>query len=228
MSLQINCPFAIAINTLGNVDCPVKIPQILRFGFMRLQDDAGVAQSIAVNQASPGDPVTISATDINAALALVDDGKLQFSPTFENFVIPQGEAITEGGDDNTTQKGQVINQGSGNVLATGRFRNLPFDLKNELKALAAESEILDRLGIFMVDEFNQVWGYFEAGAPPAGELKPIPVNSLFIGEPGSEGFNTSTFTPFQFNFNPDWAKNNLLAAIVDPGDAWNPLTIPNP
>ena len=208
-SLLITCPLPSAIGTLTGADCPEHFGQILRVAFGRsgatFTDETDFATELT--------------WDTN--LAAADDTKVQFSPTFENLVLPQGEAVTEGGDDNTTQFGQIIVLGKTTITVTSRYRGLPAANKLELESYLSEGAIFGNLGVYLVDEFGRLIGNQPGGTGTA--VSPIPISSYFIGDPGSEGFNTHTFTPQQWNFIGGWA-DTIITVTPD----FDPLTKPNP
>ena len=220
MSLKINCPLLDDTPDLSNQDCAVHFGQIVRLIFART---AGVG--IVTNQATATDPVDITDANMDTALGASGDDRVVFTPNTENVILPQGEAVFDGGDDNTTLFGQQVAVGRTNIQVTGRFRGLNFNIKEEMEAYISESATYNQMGVYLVDEFQRIVGDYAAGVLPAGVLAPIPVNSFFIGDPGSEGYNTHTFTPFSFNLNPGWA--NSLTRFTKTPD-FNPIVKVNP
>lgn len=206
MSLKYTCPLPAAISDLSPLACAEHFGQILRIGFQRIgtsfPDLAGVG----------GIQLLASWT---ALIAAVDGTKIQVAPIHENFVIPAGEAITEGGDDNSTPFGQAIVVGAGQITASGRYRGLPSANKKELDTLVSESGVFNQLGVYLFNEHGQIICQNKTGT----EYEPFPITGYFIGSVDSQGNNTHNFNMFQWSFASDWSNDYV---IVDPTD-FNPL-----
>lgn len=216
-SVIITCPLPAEQDDIGNQSCQIHLGQIVRLIFQRT---AGTPVVI-----SAGTPFSLAEAEVDLKLAAVNDDKIQFSPVCENVVIPATEPIYEGGDDNTTLFGQQILVGRSNITVSGRFRGLDPVVRQTMLGLISESSNFNGLGVFLVDEFNRIWGH-----PETVNLRPIPINSFFLGDPGSEGYNTHTFTQFSFNFIPEWSYDTVNAAglnYANPTD-FDPLTKTNP
>ena len=194
MSLQITCPLPNEISAVANVDCEEHFGQIVRVAFAR------ASQPIFTDE-------TTFATEVawDLALAKTDSTKAVFSPLFNNFVIPEGGAATIGPDTNETLFGELKVVGKTAITCTGRFQGLPFATKEQLEEYISEGSVFGNLGVFLIDEFNKVYGLQPNGAATA--VQSIPISSFFIGDPGTEGYNTLTYTPFQFNLKSDWVAN---------------------
>lgn len=189
MSLLIQCPLPAAINNLSKLDCAVNFGQIVRVAFQRV--------------GTPFVDIT-NETEWDTKLTAVDDTKVQITTFCENVLIPQSEAITEGGDDNTTLFGQALVVGKGQITVTGRFRGLDSDGKRELDPYLSEASVYNNIGVYLINEFGQI-----IAADPSGTGavtgQPFPIQSFFISDVGSEGFNTNNFNNFQWNFISGWA-----------------------
>lgn len=61
----------------------------------------------------------------------------------------------------------------------------------------------------------------------AGGLAPIPIQSLYISSPMSDGFGTQTFTMMRYSKTSQWAKN-LKIVDVNPNDFVELYSEPNP
>jgi hypothetical protein len=193
MGLLINCPLPTAIGDISDAPCEEHFGQILRIALARVGDIFTDETAFA----------TEAAWDI--ALAAADDTKVQFTPLMNNVVIPQGEAATIGPDTNETFYGELKVVGKTAIPVTGRFQGLPFAVKKELEAYLSEGASFGNLGVFLIDEFNKVYGIQTGGAATA--VSPIPASSFFVGDPGSEGYNTLTYTPVSWNFRGNWVDD---------------------
>ena len=203
MSLKIDCPLPLGVSDISDVTCETQMGQIVRLAFTKAQADTFATE------------ITF-ATDVewSVNLGLGDTSALsvQLVPLFNNFVIPEGAAATIGPDTNETLFGELRVVGSTAITATGRFQGLPFDVKAELESYISQGATYGVLGVILIDEFGQAWGDQPAGA--ASPVKGIPISSFFIGDPGTEGYNTLTYTPFQFNFKAGWA-NTVINVTPD-------------
>lgn len=210
MSLDITCPLPAEIGDVSNVDCEVHFGQIVRIAFAR------AAGAIFTNETTFA---TEAAWDV--ALAASDDTKAVFSPLFNNYIIPEGGAATIGPDTNETMFGELKVVGKTAITTTGRFQGLPFATKVEMEAYVSEGAVFGNLGVFLIDEFGKIYGKQVGGA--ATTVTSIPVSSFFIGDPGTEGYNTLTYTPFQFNLKSDWV-DSVISVTTD----FDPILKQNP
>jgi len=201
MSLQITCPLPAAVPTIADAPCETQIGQIVRFAFTKAQGTTFATEALFASAADPG--------GWDDALAAIDDTSAQLVPLFNNFVIPEGAAATIGPDTNETLFGELRVVGTTAITCTGRFSGLPFDVKTQIEAYISEGATYGNLGVILIDEFGQPWGVLDGVT-----VKGIPISSFFIGDPGTEGYNTLTYTPFQFNFKAGWS-NNLVKATPD-------------
>lgn len=210
MSLKYTCPLPTAISALTAITCAEHFGQITRVAFQRLgtsfPDAAGAALDI---------DLLASWTTLIAAL---DDTKIQIAPIHENFIIPAGEVISDGGDDNTTSFGQPISVGSTNISPEGRYRGLPAPQKVELDQFISESSIYGQLGVYMFNEHGQIISHNPTGT----ERAPFPINAYFLGAVGSEGFNAHNFNNFKWSFASNWADSFKIDDPVDfdPNTIW--------
>ncbi len=185
------CPEAAAITALTPVTCGENILQVVKYGFQRAQ----AAAPFPTQDATAGGAALLASW--TALKAAVDATKIQFSPQFcESLVIPPIEAITEGGDDNSTVDGIENVIGAGNAVVIGMFRSIPGSALLELKAYNCELN----LTIYLVNENGQVIGHSEDGTTFEG----IPIDGYFIGDGGNEGKNTEDKTSFRWSFRYGW------------------------
>ena len=210
MSLEINCPLPATIDNISNVDCEVHFGQIVRKAFGRQ------AGNIFTDEAA-----FALETNWDIVLAAIDDTKVQFTPLFNNFVIPEGAASTIGPDTNETYFGELKVVGKTAIAPSGRYQGLPFDVKSEIEEYIDEGSTFGNLGVFLIDEFGKVYGNQIGGAGTT--VTSIPISSFFIGDPGTEGYNTLTYTPFMFNFKADWT-NTIISVTPD----FDPIVKKNP
>ena len=199
--ISCECPLPAAIGDLSQVACGENIGQIVKIAFQRRQAAAPF----------PGFAGAVGDADLQASWdvfkAAVDGTKIQTTPFMENVVIPAVEAITEGGDDNTTLDGQVIVVGASTISVTGTFRSLPAANLRELKQYACEGD----LSVYLINEFGKIVGQ----SPDDVSFQGIPIKEFFVGDGGNEGKNTQDKTNFRFNMNYGWRD---YLKIVTPTD----------
>ncbi len=204
MSLKIVCPLPAEIGGLSPQDCQEHFGQIVRTVFQRIGTPFADATAIG------------TLANWTALKAAVDSTKVSVAMIHENMLIPAGEAITEGGDDNTTTFGQSIIVGAGQVVVTGTYRGLPAVNQKELKAFQSEASVFGNLGVYLINEFGQ----FIADNKTGTELHPFPITSYFISDIDSQGYNTHNKNNFQWNFRAGWSENFKIVPAID----FDPLT----
>ena len=181
------CPPAAAIPAITPFTCGEDFGQIQKFIFQR-RSAAVIATLVAA--------ATLATW--TALLAETDENKVVSTPFFENFVLPPVEAITEGGDDNTTLDGVARVVGQSTPTGTGNFASLPSATFEQLEQYNCEAD----LTVFMINEFSQIIGYSANGTTFAG----IPVTNFFIGDKGLNGKNTVDKNMFRVSFRAGWSK----------------------
>ena len=129
------CPLPAEIGDIAAFTCGENLGQIQKIVFQRRQ---AVAPFPTQDNAIGGAAVLASWTPL---LAAADATKVQVTPFFENLVIPAVEAITEGGDDNTTLDGTPVVVGATTIAVTGNFRSLPAAILAQLKVYACEGDL---------------------------------------------------------------------------------------
>ncbi len=201
MSIQTVCPLG-AIGAISDNDCSGRLPQIVRLKF-------GKVDGVSYADETDGVGGILEGAAVAANLAASDDTKVQLAPINENFVIPSAEIVKDGGGDNTTAFGQSVPVGFGNITATGRWRDLKPEVAQELReSYNSQGAVFGNLGAYLIDEFGFIYGKQPAGA--GNPVLPIPFNNFVITSDGSEGYNTSTFTPFEIELPIDWREDLVV------------------
>lgn len=204
MSLKYVCPLPAAIVDLTPVTCAEHFGQIVRVVFQRLGTPFSDATAIG------------TLANWTALQAAIDGTKTQFGPINENLVFPGGEPISDGGDDNTTTFGQAIIVGGSQVSVTGRYRGLPSAQKLELDQFVSEGSIFGQLGVYLVNEHEQIIAANVTGT----ELSPFPITGYFLGSVDSQGYNTHNFNNFAWSFTSNWSDTFQISDTID----FNPIT----
>lgn len=213
----LQCPLPTALTAIPQPTCPFKFDQIVRAAFQRRQP-VGTPPFASLVLAQ-----TLSEwTDYKAA---VDSTKVVVSPMFAGLTIPQSEALTAGGNDNSTFNGIRDYNGEGSVTVNGQFSNLPPASKRALDKLSQES-LASAVGVsnltvylFNRDRYGFMVNPVDGAGAATTNYVGIPIYNFRISSPGSEGLNAKNINNFSFDLPADWA--DYLASI---SFAFDPLT----
>lgn len=192
-----DCPQPAAISAIPAFTCGEDFGQIQKLVFQRRQAAAPFATVVAAGTLA-------NWTTLKAA---VGNTKVVSTPFFENFIIPGVEAITEGGDDNSTLDGLALVVGRTTPVATGNFRSLPAATFVAIEKYACEPDMT----VFMINEFSKIIGHSIDGTKVAG----FPIQEFFIGDKGIEGKNTQNKSLFRFGLRAGWSKTAIVVTAVD-------------
>lgn len=191
------CPAPSEIADIPAFDCGEDFGQIQKLVFQRRQSVASFATLVAAGTLS-------NWTTLKGA---TDSTKVVSTPFFENFVLPAVEAITEGGDDNTTLDGVAVVVGQTTPIATGNFRSLPSAIFEAIQLYNCEKD----LTVYMINEFGKIIGYSANGTTFQG----IPVSEFYIGDKSINGKNTQDKNMFRVAFRAGWSKKIKLVTPAD-------------
>lgn len=191
------CPLPTSIGAIPAFTCGEDFGQIQKIYFQRRQASAPFAD------------VTAAGTLANwtAFFAASDATKVVATPFFDSFQIPGSEAITEGGDDNTTLDGTPVVIGATNPRATGSFRSLPGSIFAALQLLNCEPN----LTAYFINEFEKIIGYSANGTTVEGFTS----TNFFIGDKSILGKNTQDKYAFGFGMRSGWASKVKVVTPVD-------------
>lgn len=196
------CPRPAALKTVNRVTCPESLGQIQRLIFQR-------GGYVFDSEADPTTDITLLAS-WTPLITAVAGTKIVITPNLDNFVIPQAEAITRGGNSNETLNGveQVI--GYGGITATGNLTNVPVFIIDQLRDLMCEPDLV----VFMINQY----GRFVASSAiypvpsPLEQVIGIPVqpSTLGVPYPDAKGFATVDESTIRFGLAEDWAKGRVI------------------
>lgn len=199
----LNCPPAPALTAIPMPTCPFKLDQVVRIVFERKQPIS------APSFATLADYQTLSKWQ--AKISADNYTKLVPSPLFSGMVIPSSEALTTGGNDNSTINGIPEYNGEGSVTVTGQFKNLPPASKRAIDLMAQES-LTGSTGIsnLTIHFFNRDGYAFPRNPKTAAGnsttiYEGVPIYNFRIGSMGSEGLNAPNINPFSFSMDANWA-----------------------
>lgn len=196
-----NCPLPTEITDLTAVDCPENFGQIQKVIIQRAGDSF---------DGTAGNDITVLA-DWQTRQAASDDTKAVVTPFVYQAAIAAGEAITNGGGDNTTLNGEVELVGVNPSTFSGMFQGLNSTQIAELQTLNCET----KLTVYFITQDNKII----ANETSTGVYSGFPVTSFFVGDKSNEGFATKDKNAFSFNMEACWSAKEALTI-----PAFNPLT----
>jgi hypothetical protein len=188
------CPPPASLEEIPAQECPVRFDQIVKFFFQRKQTAPSFTTTTLLAQAT-----------WTPLLAASDDTKVIKSPLVPNVVIPPGEVLKEGGNDNTTINGIPRLNGMGFVAVTAQLQDAEAAVAEAIRALASESAILagyTNLWMYMVNRFGQIITAVDGSNCPG-----IEVYNVCAGDTGTEGLNKSNINNLTFDLAPGWSRN---------------------
>lgn len=201
-----SCPPPTALTTIPAQACPEIWDQWVRFAFQR-------------KQASP----SFTAATIKVAatwtplLTAADSTKIVLTPLMAGIVIPPGEILKEGGNDNSTINGIPRVTGLGFVPITATPQSLQAAVRSAIQALGAESALspgFTNIWMYGINRFGQII----ANADGSG----FDAYNIMIGDSGTEGFAKLNTNNFGFDMAGGWSKT---ATLYTPTAPFNPLNL---
>lgn len=200
--MDCNCPAPTALTEIGLITCGVDMQQIQRMAFQRIGSTFdGVTEDI------------LELADWQAFMSAVDDTKIVVTPLIGGDpVIEAGEAITNGGGDNSTLNGVEEVEGINPSDFSCIFKSLPSTVEKAMKALICEPNL--RVYFFLqggkiaVQEVSapEYEGFLLSGQP-------------FISDRNNAGYGTKDTVSMSFSLAEGWSDDLV---IIEPN--FNPLT----
>jgi hypothetical protein len=191
------CPEPEELPAIVEPTCGEDYGQIVKFVFQRRQATPSFATLAAAG-------LIANWTTLKSA---ADATKVVTTPFFENYVLPPVEAITEGGDDNTTLFGSPRTVGETSPVGTGNFVSLPAATFEELRAYVC----FKNLTVFMINEYGKIIGRSPNGTTFTG----IPIIEFYIGDKGLNGKNTLDKNMFRVPMRAGWSLKNKIITPTD-------------
>jgi hypothetical protein len=190
------CPAPAAIVTIPAPTCPEDLGQVVRLILTRQGNEIAATEAAAKLLAT-----------YTPLLSAVGDTKIQVTPKLmEAVVIPMGEPIKEGGDDNSTPLGRAIVVGASTIQVEGMLRGVDSAVIAAMKQLACES-----LDIALVNEFGQI----AYNLNEDGSVRGFPAHAFFVGDKGNDGKNTQDKAKITWGFDAGWRNNMVLIKPTD-------------
>lgn len=207
--MDCNCPEPTTLTAIVAELCGVDLKQIQRLGFQRVGDVFDVG-----GLPTPFDIKELSAWQ--AKMTAVDSTKIVVTPLIGGDpIVEAGEAITNGGGDNSTLNGVEEIEGTNPSVFSCLFKSLSSKVEREIKALTCEKSLV-------------VYFFLQGGAIAALEVTPgtpdvyegIPVSGQpFLSDRNVAGFGTKDTFNFRFSL-PAGYSDKLVK--IQPN--FNPLT----
>ena len=205
--MDCNCPLPTALTAIPALDCGVDLKQIQRLIFRRRGNVIGAAATPA------NDPLELA--DWQALLAAADDTKVVITPLIAaNPIIDAGDAITNGGGDNTTLNGVEEVEGTNPSAFSAEFKSLTPEIERAMQSLMCELN----LEVFFVLEGGNIAAKADNSVDPVVNWSGFPIQSLFVSDRNNAGFATKDIHNISFSLPTGWA-NDLV--ILNPN--FNPL-----
>lgn len=201
--LYCDCPLGAALPDIPAVTCPENFGQIQKVVFQRLMGKTA-ENSIASYSAK-------TLATWTPLLSATDATKMVVSPYIYEPTVEAGEALTYGGG-NATPGGVVEILGSNSTPFTGKFLKTPQAVIKVLKQFMCE--VTGGLGVYLINGNGQI-----AAIKNGANYKPIPVESLFVGDRTIGGLEAPDTNVISWSFKPNWSDN---LEIFKP--EFNPLT----
>lgn len=199
--MDCSCPENDSLIEIIAEACGVNLKQIQRLAFQRMQSTPSFT------------PTTILTLSVwQALMAATDETKIVITPLIGGDpVIEPGEAITNGGGDNSTLNGIEEFLGVNPSKFSCTFKSLSTAVEVAIKALRCETS---GLTVFLIAEGGRI-----ACATVSLTAFGLSVQSFFISDRGNAGFGTKDTYKCSFSLPEGWSET---LAIYKP--TWNPIT----
>lgn len=224
------CPAAESLPKIPKQICPEDFGQIQKIAFQRIKNSRGPVP-VGKNgfDASPESQDIHLLASWSTQMSAGDDAKIVISPFIEAPTQEGGDPRTFGGG-NETLGGVEIIMGSNPSNFTCVVRRAPQCVIAAMKQLMCEAAN-HNLAVYLFSEFGTIEalavnedGTLNTDCKREDEVKfwrPIPIQSLFIGDKIHGGFEQPDFNSIQFSFAPNYSD---ALKIITPRD-FNPLDL---
>lgn len=203
--MDCNCPAPSQLTAIPTQDCGVNLNQIQRLAFQRGGNVFGSTDL-------PTATSILALADWQTKIAATDNTKIVLTPFIgANPIIEAGDAITNGGGDNSTLNGVEEVEGVNPSRFSTEFKELSPEIEKAMKSLMCEKNLTVYL-------FLQ-GGKIATVEVSANNYKGFKAESLFISDRNNAGFATKDTHNMSFSLPAGWSEN---LKIVTP--TFNPLT----
>lgn len=202
--MDCNCPAPTALTEMVAENCGVDLKQIQRVALQR------IGNVFDTSAGTPTDPTLLA--DWQALMVAVDDTKIVVTPLIGGEpTIEAGDAITNGGGDNSTLNGVEEVEGVNPSLFSAIFKSLSPENEKALKALMCEKQ----LNVY----FFLQGGRIAMKTITADQTTGFVSRSIFISDRNNAGYGSKDTHSFRFNLVEGWSEDLI---IIDP--TFDPLT----
>lgn len=202
--MDCTCPASSALTEIPALDCGVNLNQIQRIAFQRGGNSFNTAG------VPPTDILELAAWQ--ALQTAADNTKIIVTPLIgANPIIDAGEAITNGGGDNSTLNGVEEVVGVNPSLFSCEFKELTPEVEKALKKVICEKN----LTAYLISQGGKI-AVVEVSAT---EHKGFEVQSPFLSDRSNAGYGTLDTHAFRFSLKAGWSEN---LKVLTPN--FNPLT----
>lgn len=203
--MDCNCPESSALTEIDLENCGVNMNQIQRIAIQRNTPNAFTPATI------------ILLATWQAFSTAVDSTKIIFTPMIGGDpVIEPGEAITNGGGDNSTLNGIEEIDGTNPSKFSTMFKSLSPKVEAQLKQAMCEKNAT--VYFFLQGGLIACWQN-DILTPLTSPCSGIPVQSLFVGDRSNAGFGSKDTNAFMFSIPSGWSEKLF---IIKP--SFNPFT----
>ena len=202
------CPQSAALTTISPVTCAERFGQTQKVIFQRLTDSSISSGDRRNGIAEP------NALDVDNWVTLKGesgDTKIVVTPYIENPTPDGGDAKTVGGGNESLNGAETV-VGSNPVGMTFDMNNMPQSVIEQMEGLVCEA-MGHNLGVFLVNENGQVRGIKESvtsGGTTTVTWRPIPIQTLFVGEWQPGGLDANDKNALSFKFVPGYLKKTAI------------------
>jgi hypothetical protein len=195
-----NCPLPTALTAIDATTCPEELGQIQRVWFVRAGNVVWDTVTPANNL--PATIATDSPTAINGGVdgwsvltAAADDTKVVLAPLFGgDITVTPADAITFGGNDNSTLNGQTYFVSFADSTFSARFDQLTASQTSQLKELVCED-----LEVYFINEDGDI-----IGKRDGDNWTGFPVTNVALQSRNVQGFATRDSNIMTFQLDADW------------------------
>ena len=211
--LTCQCPNTNPITTISPVTCAERFGQTQKVIFQRLIDSASVSDD------KRNGMVQSQAEDVDNWVTLKTasgDTKIAVTPYIENPTPDGGDVKTVGGG-NESLNGVETVIGSNPVGMTFDMNNMPQSVIDEMEGLMCEA-LGRNLGVYLINEKGQLRGIKESvtsGGTTTVTWRPIPIQTLFVGEWQPGGLDANDKNALSFKFVPGYLKKTAILTPTD-------------
>ena len=193
-----NCPLPTALTAIDATTCPEELGQLQRAWFVRKGQviwDTATAGAANVPLTITGDLVTVSA-GWTVLAAAADDTKVVLPPLFGgDITVTPSDAITFGGNDNSTLNGQTYFVAFADSTFSARFDQLTAEQTLQLKTLVCED-----LEVYFINEDGDIIG----DASTTGTFKGFDCTNVALQSRNVQGFAVRDSNVMTFQLDADW------------------------